>query len=705
MKTDDGSAELPHGLKIPILFWLLTALMILLCFEGGRFGNIGESALTIPSIHPNDPLVVIPAGQFIVLFCLSWITCIGLMITWPKRLPSNMNLWLLLVLALTVRLLLLPHEPSDDINRYLWEGRLVNAGISPYAYAPDAPQLAHLAGDDPYHAQVNHPDNPAAYPPMILLMFAVIARFSYSSMAIKLVLLGFDLGTLMVLLALLRRRGMSCQWSVLYAFNPVILYSFAGQGHFDAAQNFFLMAALYCYDIKHWSTMFIAAGLAVQGKFTALVGLPFLVRRDNLKYAWLCLLTILAPYVPFLLADSRQLFYSVIKFGEQYAFNGSIHGFLRLSMGGIQPATHIVKHVFAGLLLWGWYFFHPHRKGRYRDDPLPGVFFALGALLLLSPTIHFWYISWVVPLLVLRPALSWSVLCLTVSAYFITNGINYHTGRWYLPPFWQVFEWLPVYGFLAYEAYLWWHRIHAPTDSRAPQNVSLVIPVINEAEEIVNCVQCAQTDSALKEIIVVDGGSTDQTVTLADQAGARVIKHALSPHEGGGRGGQIMAGINAAQGDIIAILHADVAVAYPAFSRMVRVLQHQPDLIGGALGGFFSKQGWRYRVLEMANDLRTVATAISFGDQVQFFRRRPVVQTEAFPAIPLMEDVELSLQLRRLGCLTYLFGDAAISPRRWQRRGKSNFMLILRLFFGYLWQRFWHHEVDTSAMYRRYYNS
>jgi hypothetical protein len=138
---------------------------------------------------------------------------------------------------------------------------------------------------------------------------------------------------------------------------------------------------------------------------------------------------------------------------------------------------------------------------------------------------------------------------------------------------------------------------------------------------------------------------------------------------------------------------------------MVQVLRHQPDLIGGALGGFFSAKGWHFRALEIANDLRAIASAISFGDQVQFFRRRPVEQSGAFPPIPLMEDVELSLQLRRLGRLTFLFGKASISPRRWYRGGRRNFVLILRLFFGYLWQRLWHKEVDTSIMYQRYYDT
>jgi GT2 family glycosyltransferase len=123
---------------------------------------------------------------------------------------------------------------------------------------------------------------------------------------------------------------------------------------------------------------------------------------------------------------------------------------------------------------------------------------------------------------------------------------------------------------------------------------------------------------------------------------------------------------------------------------------------GGAIGSVFDGTGWRYRLLEFANDFRMVCLGISFGDQIQFFRRKPVIQTKLFPNIPLMEDVEFSIRLHRLGRQVYLFGDATVSTRKWQAKGFGHASMVIRLFASYLWKRMWG-KPDTFKMYRAYY--
>jgi len=115
---------------------------------------------------------------------------------------------------------------------------------------------------------------------------------------------------------------------------------------------------------------------------------------------------------------------------------------------------------------------------------------------------------------------------------------------------------------------------------------------------------------------------------------------------------------------------------------------------GGAVGCVFDSVGWQFRILEFANDFRAVFLGISFGDQVQFFRRKPVVERDLYPNIPLMEDVELSLGLHRLGRQIYLFGDAAISTRRWEKRGFGHALTVIRFFSTYMWQRLWKKAVS-----------
>ena len=96
-------------------------------------------------------------------------------------------------------------------------------------------------------------------------------------------------------------------------------------------------------------------------------------------------------------------------------------------------------------------------------------------------------------------------------------------------------------------------------------------------------------DRAVCEVIVVDGGSSDTTVTLAEQAGARVIQHIVPPEKGGGRGGQILVGIREAKGDVIAIVHADTHVTSPVFSRLLDIFAKQSLIVGEAIGSLLTR--------------------------------------------------------------------------------------------------------------------
>ena len=115
-----------------------------------------------------------------------------------------------------------------------------------------------------------------------------------------------------------------------------------------------------------------------------------------------------------------------------------------------------------------------------------------------------------------------------------------------------------------------------------------------------------------------------------------MVNHPRSLEEGGGRGGQIRAGIEAAKGDLVAVVHADAIVERPVFTTMCRVLEQQPNLGGGAVGTVFESRDRCLGLINVANDFRMVFLGISFGDQVQFFRRRPVAAANLFPKIPLM---------------------------------------------------------------------
>ncbi len=682
----------------PALFLLLCGVLSALCLWGGLFGPVGRSLLRIDGLSGT---FLLPSWRFILLLLGLSLCCMLMLFYYPRKLSRKKGGMLLLGLSLFCRLLLLPHPHSDDLNRYLWEGRMISEGKNPYHQGPRSQALSDLAENDPYHAGINHPEISAAYPPLSLLIFSAAGRISYTPGAIKIMVLLFDMGTILFLILILNRRALDPGWVVLYCFNPVILISFAGKGHYDAVQLFFLTGALYFHGKNRWFAMFLFLGLGIQVKYVAAVVLPFFILRNNVKYLPVAIASALLPFLPFLDGGPAGLFSGITKFGGDLAFNGSIHWIPRVIAKEISPATGICTATLFVFLCHGYFRYHPQRKTVHRNDPLPGSLHALGLVLIFAPTVHYWYLSWIIPLLVLRPSLPWLALTVSFSFYFTVCGYVWHENRWHLPFFFLLMEWLPFYALLLLDLKRFFKYPAPGVQYKIPESVSVVIPVKNESGNIEECIKSVRRDRAVGEVIVVDASSGDHTPLIAEKAGATVFIY--TPGEGGGgRGGQILAGVSAAKGDIAAVVHADARITVPVFTEMIRVLTENGDVVGGAVGTGFSQTSPAFRLLELANGFRAVFLGISFGDQVQFFRRVPVLEKELLAPIPLMEDVELSIRMRSAGRTLFLFGGGRVSARRWKKKGAANSVDVILRVLHYLALRT-KGTPDTSAMYRDYY--
>lgn len=703
--TPRATGELARPKPRVLLFAITAAVLVGLCFMVGMGGYDLFRPLHVPGLlFPGGEL---SAGRMILLFLALWAAGLAALLLFPRGLGRKRGAVLILSISLLCRLLLLPHPPSDDLYRYLWEGRILAAGLSPYSHPPvaaDDPAADRFRDPgDPIWTGINHPEMTAIYPPLTSVGLAVIASTWYTPLAVKLVIVLFDLGTLALLLLLLHRRRLSQRLALLYAVNPVVLIGFAGQGHLDAAQGLLVLGAILLYRRKRWAWMFLLAGLAVQVKYVAILGWPFLLRRDNIRLAWIAPLAALAPLAVFLGLEGPAVFDSLIAFGREFAFNGPVHAVLRLLLGGIVPAAAFCRLLLLPLLGFAYWRFHPRRNGSACPDPLHGWLFVFCAFLLFSPTVHFWYLAWILPLLAVRPSVSWLALSGTAAFTFVAVGRQYSSGEWSYPHWALIAVWaIPLLLMLAGLPRVW-RRFRGGMKWPAPGGVSVVVPAIDEAERIGDCIEALHADPAVREIIVVDGGSSDDTVEKAGSLGARVLVHHQPPELGGGRGGQIAAGCRGAREDLVAVVHADTLVAPGSLSRARDVLARNPDVAGGALGSVFDGRGLKYRLLETANDLRAALTGISFGDQVQFFRRAPVVEGGLLSDIPLMEDVELGLCLREIGRTIFLWERSLVSSRRWQSGAAGKSLLVIRLTTGYLLRRKFGRP-DTVAMYHRYYS-
>lgn len=191
--------------------------------------------------------------------------------------------------------------------------------------------------------------------------------------------------------------------------------------------------------------------------------------------------------------------------------------------------------------------------------------------------------------------------------------------------------------------------------------LSVIIPALNEAESIKRAIESSLALSP-HEIIVADGGSTDDTVTIARQLDCRVIE---APR---GRALQQNAGTSASTGDVFLFLHADSWLVPEARQQIERTLA-SPKIPGGAFRHRIDAKGLLFRLVEAGDSLRVCSTRIAYGDQGIFLRREVFEALGGFPNVRLMEDVRLMKSMRDHGRLALLPGPLHVSPRRWKKHG------------------------------------
>jgi rSAM/selenodomain-associated transferase 2 len=199
--------------------------------------------------------------------------------------------------------------------------------------------------------------------------------------------------------------------------------------------------------------------------------------------------------------------------------------------------------------------------------------------------------------------------------------------------------------------------------------VSVIIPTLNEAARIVQTLRRVRQAGAC-EILVIDGGSDDGTPELAHPLADTVLSSAR------GRARQMNAGARAATGDVVLFLHADTTLP-AAFPALLEQSLRDPRVVGGRFDVRLDAAGWPFRVIETLMNVRSRWTKIATGDQAIFVRRDIFLALGGYPEIPLMEDVELSRRLKRVGEFACLRARVTTSARRWQQDGVVRTILLM----------------------------
>ena len=205
--------------------------------------------------------------------------------------------------------------------------------------------------------------------------------------------------------------------------------------------------------------------------------------------------------------------------------------------------------------------------------------------------------------------------------------------------------------------------------------LAIVVPVLNEAANLPALCAHLQQIGLDAEVVLVDGGSTDDTVNLARSAGMNMV------HASRGRARQMNAGALATQAPHLLFLHADTQLPEAALASVQEALQHH------AWGRFdvrIDGQAKMLRVVAALMNWRSRLTGIATGDQAMFMRREAYEQVGGFPDQPLMEDIEMSAALKAISPPACSRHQVITSGRRWEQGGVwRTIFLMWRLRLAY----------------------
>ena len=248
-------------------------------------------AVTLSSlgdITKNVPVFLLLFGAMFAVYAVS-VVVIARVGAGERGVVGRRFVGFMVVIAAACRLVFVTADPalSTDIYRYLWEGRVVAAGQNPFSLPPDAPELEHLRDEN--YAGVSHKNMETIYPPFAQAVFFLGAFLNPSVATFKLLFVLFDLAALGVILLLLHARGRNLAWGLVYAWSPLVIVEFSHSGHLDSVGIFFLLCALYLWEIATKNRSVVALALSSLSKYPAVLLLPFFVfKRGEAKDPSFC---------------------------------------------------------------------------------------------------------------------------------------------------------------------------------------------------------------------------------------------------------------------------------------------------------------------------------------------------------------------------------------------------------------------------------
>ncbi|MCI0452524.1 MAG: hypothetical protein L0Z51_09075, partial [Candidatus Latescibacteria bacterium] len=381
-------------------------------------------------LHRRIPLFIALNGAAFVAYLIA----VRAVLRSPSA--SRSALLAIAVVAVAARIALLPARPelSTDSYRYVWEGRVVLDGGNPFATPPADSSLTRLRDDD--FDLINHRPLTTIYPPLAQALFALGVWIAPNVVALKSIFTVFDLGVVLVLIALLRARGRPATHALLYAWSPLVVVETAHSGHLDAAGAFFLVlgVTLLAAGRRMWGGAALGASFLV--KYLAAAMVPLLLKRGYRVALPVLAATAAAGFLPFLDAGDG-ITRTLVTYGSEWSFNGPPFMALSVLLSEESRARFALMMLGAIIVL----------AAAVRErDVTRYAFIVIGAALLLSPTVYPWYLVWIVPFLCVYPNRAWLAFTGLIGFSYWVWVVYEATGAWMLPNWVLALEYVPFYG-------------------------------------------------------------------------------------------------------------------------------------------------------------------------------------------------------------------------------------------------------------------
>ena len=380
--------------------------------------------------------------QFLVLNTL-YFFLVYLIFKKPHQPGRGRGLLLVLFLfAVFFRLCLVGATPqlSSDLYRYVWDGRVQSQGINPYLHPPASDALSSMR-DKTIYPHINRKSFPTIYPAGAQIFFLASHKLVGSNIrGLKVILVFFDVLTMIVLIGLLRNYGLQETRFVVYAWNPLVILEIAHSGHLEGFFVFLVVLAFFLHSLEKKTLGVLSLTCASATKIYPALLLPaFIDRGERIKNLSIFFSCVLLFYLPYVSAGKKMLGFLPIYFRDPYeSFNLGLKYFLMHMFPRLD--YFLLTKILVGVVLAAGLFIF--LKDKEKKEILKYSFILISLQLIFMPAaLHPWYVVWLIPLLVFYPSPAWLLFSCTV----VFSYLKYDSPEGRMAPWILYLEYIPLF--------------------------------------------------------------------------------------------------------------------------------------------------------------------------------------------------------------------------------------------------------------------